>query len=243
MFTCCWRFRRNTRLVRWPGISKAKARSAAGCTCYIFQNRESLIANVGNEYKVDSLLANLQTKIFCQNTGRSNDWASSLLGERWEQILSTGIGHSQYATEPSHASSNVNMNQQKRYFVEPAEFTVLRRGGSAGAYQVEIIVYFGGRVFSDGLPYQRIRIDQRTGHAAGRAPRFESASAAVGPLGRVRSTANIFARISKSGLLCSKDFQRFLWPTGYKGSKPKESLSKFMRLRGGLPGRRARPSR
>jgi hypothetical protein len=144
---------------------QAVARSAAGCTCYIFQNRESLIANVGNEYKVDSLLANLQTKIFCQNTGRTNEWAAGLLGERWEKTLSTAVGRSGHMDD-RYASSNVNVSQHRRHFVEPAEFTVLKRGGPASSYQVEVIVYFGGRVFGDELPYRRIRIDQRTGDAS-----------------------------------------------------------------------------
>src|SRR5271170_5689708 len=97
----------------------------------------TLIANVGNEYKVDSLLANLQTKIFAQNTGRTNEWASGLLGERWENTISTGVGHSGHHNAERVASSNVYVSEQKRSFIEPAEFTVLRRGGPANDFQVE----------------------------------------------------------------------------------------------------------
>jgi hypothetical protein len=54
------------------------------------------------------------------------------------------------------------VSHQRRYFVEPAEFTVLRRGGAANENIVEAILYVGGHVFNDGLPFRRIQIDQRT---------------------------------------------------------------------------------
>jgi hypothetical protein len=145
---------------------QAVARSAGGCTVYLTQNRESYLRVLGNEAAVDSLLGNLQLKAFCQQSSpTTNSWAARLLGERWQKILSTNVGHSGRASEERYASSNVNVNQQRRYFVEPAEFTVLKRGGDANDYQVEVVLYLGGHVFSDGLPYRRIQIDQRSSHA------------------------------------------------------------------------------
>jgi hypothetical protein len=145
---------------------QAVARAAGGCTVYLTQNRESYLRVLGNEAAVDSLLGNLQLKAFCQQSSpATNAWAARLLGERWQKILSTNVGHSG-STEERYASSNVNVSQQKRHFVEPAEFTVLRRGGAPNDFQVEVVLYLGGHVFKDGLPFRRIRIDQRTGRAS-----------------------------------------------------------------------------
>lgn len=62
---------------------QAVARSAAGCTVFLTQNRESYRRVLGNTDAVDSLLGNLQAKFFCQNSGETNEWAAKLLGERW----------------------------------------------------------------------------------------------------------------------------------------------------------------
>jgi hypothetical protein len=146
---------------------QAVARAAGGCTVYLTQNRESYLRVLGNEAAVDSLLGNLQLKAFCQQSSpATNAWAARLLGERWQKIISTNVGHSGRSTEERYASSNVNVSQQKRHFVEPAEFTVLRRGGAPNDFQVEVVLYLGGHVFKDGLPFRRIRIDQRTGRAS-----------------------------------------------------------------------------
>jgi hypothetical protein len=142
---------------------QAVARAAGGCTVYLTQNRESYLRVLGNEAAVDSLLGNLQVKAFCQQSSpETNAWAARLLGEHWQKILSTNVGHSGPSMQERYSSSNVNVSQQRRYFVEPAEFTVLRRGGTANDYQVEVVLYLGGHVFSDGLPFRRIQIDQRT---------------------------------------------------------------------------------
>lgn len=146
---------------------QAVARAAGGCTVYLTQNRESYLRVLGNEAAVDSLLGNLQLKAFCQQSSpATNAWAARLLGERWQKILSTNVGQSGRSTEERYASSNVSVSQQKRHFVEPAEFTVLRRGGAPNDFQVEVVLYLGGHVFKDGLPFRRIRIDQRTGRAS-----------------------------------------------------------------------------
>jgi NAD(P)-dependent dehydrogenase (short-subunit alcohol dehydrogenase family) len=146
---------------------QAVARAAGGCTVYLTQNRESYLRVLGNEAAVDSLLGNLQLKAFCQQSSpATNAWAARLLGERWQKILSTNVGQSGRSTEERYASSNVSVSQQKRHFVEPAEFTVLQRGGAPNDFQVEVVLYLGGHVFKDGLPFRRIRIDQRTGRAS-----------------------------------------------------------------------------
>ena len=122
------------------------------------QNREGFRRVLGNDDAVDSLLANLQCKMWCQNSGETNEWAARLLGERWTKTISTNIGHSAPASEEARAS--VTRSDQRRYYVDPAEFTVLRRGGTANHLKVDAIVYNGGHIFAGGLPYTRLTFDQ-----------------------------------------------------------------------------------
>ena len=154
---------------RFDSEYQATARSAGGCTVYLTQNRESFRRVLKNNDAVDSLLGNLQAKFFCQNSGETNEWAAKLLGERWVKINSTNVGQSRSdgilpAQQPGSFNSGLSRSEQRRYFVEPATFTTLKRGGELHNFQVEVIVYNGGNLFSDGnetLPYKLITFNQR----------------------------------------------------------------------------------
>jgi hypothetical protein len=143
---------------------QAVARSAGGCTVYLTQNRESLRRVLGNDDTVDSLLGNLQAKFFCQNSGDTNEWAAKLLGERWINVLSSNVGRG----AEGGASSGISRSEQHRYFVEPARFATLKRGGPNNSFQVECIVYNGGQQFlginSEGkqelLPFKMLTFNQ-----------------------------------------------------------------------------------
>ena len=146
---------------------QAVARSAAGCTVFLVQNRESLLRVLKSPAAVDSLLANLQCKFFCQNAGETNEWAAKLLGERWLKITSTNAGQSRNEAAPTpgggNTSAGVARNDQRRLFVEPSVFTMLKRGGPLHKFQVEAIVYNGGHLFANGneaLPYRLITFNQ-----------------------------------------------------------------------------------
>jgi hypothetical protein len=137
---------------------QAVARSAGGCTVYLTQNRESYRRVLGNDDSVDALLGNLQSKFFCQNSGDTNKWAAELLGERYVSIAGTNVSQGQ---GDKGSSAGVSRSEQKRYFVEPAQFTTLRRGGDVYGYQVEAIVYKGGHLFEDGQPFKLLVFNQR----------------------------------------------------------------------------------
>jgi hypothetical protein len=134
---------------------QAVARSAGGCTVYLTQNRESYRRVLGNDDAVDSLMGNLQAKFFCQNAGETNEWAAKLLGERWQSITGTGSSH-----DGERSTGSVNQSQQRRYYVEPSAFTTLKRGGDIYGRQVEAIVYKGGTIFEDGMPFKKLTFDQ-----------------------------------------------------------------------------------
>lgn len=146
----------------YDGEYQAVARSAGSCTVYLTQNRESYRRVLGNADAVDSLLGNLQCKIFCQNSGETNEWAAKLLGERWLHVNSVNVG--QHDSNTPHQSSGVTRAEQRRYFVEPSQFTTLRRGGAANNYLVDAIVYNGGYEFKTSgelLPYRLLTFNQK----------------------------------------------------------------------------------
>ena len=146
---------------------QAVARSAGGCTVYLTQNRESYRRVLGNSDSVDSLLGNLQAKIFCQNSGETNEWAAKLLGERWLDITSTNASVNT-GLEENRQTAGVGRSAQRRYYVEPAHFTTLKRGGHSNNFKVEAIVYNGGNQFtstkngkSEALPFTLLTFNQR----------------------------------------------------------------------------------
>ena len=145
---------------------QAVARSAGGCTVYLTQNIASYRRVLKNNDAVESLLGNLQAKFFCQNSGETNSWASQLLAERWIKVTSTNVGqqsHDRNQDQTPH-SSGVSRSEQKRHFVEAAQFTTLKRGGALHNYRVEAIVYNGGHLFEGGaeaLPYKLLTFNQR----------------------------------------------------------------------------------
>lgn len=131
---------------RFDAEYQAVARSAGGCTVYLTQNRESYRRVLKDDDSVDALLGNLQCKIFCQNTGGTNEWAAGLLGEAWMQVYGSSIGHQQGHTDQGHGtpSAGVTISEQRKFLVEPSRFTTLRRGGPKNNFLVDCIVYNGG---------------------------------------------------------------------------------------------------
>lgn len=150
-------------LSRGDSEFQAVARASAGCTVYLAQNINQYRKRLGDDDAFESFIANLQTKVFHQATGPTCKWAAELLGEEWKPITSTNVGRSNpqaIGAEPT-SSAGVSRSEQRRYLVEPATFTTLKRGGPAYGYQVEAIVYKGGHIFSDGKPYTLLTFNQR----------------------------------------------------------------------------------
>jgi hypothetical protein len=61
-------------------------------------------------------------------------------------------------------TGGVNINEQKRAYIEPAEFQKLRRGGKANGYEVDTIVFAGGKMFAgdrEPQPFKKLAFDQR----------------------------------------------------------------------------------
>jgi len=147
---------------------QAIARSAGGCTVYLTQQRESFRRVLKNNDAVDNLLANLQVKIFCQNSSpETNGWASALLGERFVKVTGTSTGRNVQQAETGESggsNTGVSRHDERRWYVEPATFATLRRGGPANDLRVDCIVYAGGKLFpgegGEMMPYKKLRFRQ-----------------------------------------------------------------------------------
>jgi hypothetical protein len=151
---------------------QAVARSAGGCTVYLTQQREGIRRMLKSDDATDNLLANLQTKFFCQNSGETNQWAADLLGQRYVRITSTNVGRSgppgaDNMLAEASGQAGIQRSEQLRHFIEPSRFTTLKRGGPSNDYQVEAVAYCGGRLFGRGgaepLPYQLLTFRQKHG--------------------------------------------------------------------------------
>jgi len=144
------------------------ARSGGGITVYITQNYSNIREALGSDERAESLCSNLLVKIFCQNTGETNSWASRLIGERFVTIASTNVGrgggvqsgHRSDAT--SHAG--ISRSEQKRAWIEAEVFQTLRRGGKANGYLVDAVVFIGGQMFenrNEPQPFKLLSFRQR----------------------------------------------------------------------------------
>ena len=150
-------------LSRGDSAFQAVARASAGCTVYLAQNVNQYRKRLGDNDGFESFIANLQTKFFHQNTGPTCKWASELLGERWESIIGTTSGTSTPHAVEADGSTNASatVSEQHRFLVEPSAFTTLKRGGPAYAFEVEALLYKGGHIFRNGMPYKRMLFRQR----------------------------------------------------------------------------------
>ena len=124
-----------------------------------------------NNDAVDSLLATCRQNSFAKirarrTNGRPNFWANAGCISPAPMSASPRMNTcSKPRAKRGQAFQRVSRAaQQRRFFVEPARFTTLKRGGALNNFQVEAIVYNGGNLFHDGrepLPYKFITFNQK----------------------------------------------------------------------------------
>ncbi|MBL7814715.1 MAG: TraM recognition domain-containing protein [Saprospiraceae bacterium] len=125
---------------------QATARSSRACTVYLTQNLPNYYAEMGGEhskYRVDSLVGNLQTKIFHANSDpTTNEFAANVIGKTWQKRDNSSMS-------VGGQSFNVSEGQSEVYDYEviPQIFTKLRKGGDANGGIVEGIVFQNGRIW------------------------------------------------------------------------------------------------
>jgi hypothetical protein len=139
---------------------QATARSSRACTVYLTQNLPNYYAEMGgahSKYRVDSLVGNLQTKIWHANSEpETNSRASEIIGKSWQvrQSQSMNMGKESFSMGES---------QQESYDFDviPQAFTRLRKGSPANNFAVDAIVFQSGRVWSNGRTFYPAVFDQR----------------------------------------------------------------------------------
>ena len=125
---------------------QATARSSRACTVYLTQNFPNYYAEFGGQkgkYRADSLVGNLQTKIFHANSDpETNKFAAETIGKSWQvrqgQSTSTGF---------MGATIGRSSQESFDYDAPPQEFTKLRKGGPHNNLEVEAVVFQNGRVW------------------------------------------------------------------------------------------------
>lgn len=117
------------------------ARSAGCSTIYLTQNIQNYYLRMG-EAATLSMLGNLQTKIFHQNTDHAtNEYGSQIIGRRWVDVRGRGID----------AEGKVSLSGQDQQInkIEPEAFNLLRTGGIENRKIVEAFALKGGRVWRE----------------------------------------------------------------------------------------------
>jgi len=133
---------------------QATARSSRACTVYLSQNLPNYYASLGGgdkaKHEVDSLMGNLQTKIFHANGDSvTNTWAAETIGKGL-QFLSNYSSSSVDSgiMGVGETNSTAGGSQSRDYLIQPAEFTTLLKGGFENNLCVEGIVFQGGKVWN-----------------------------------------------------------------------------------------------
>lgn len=128
---------------------QATARSSRACTVYLTQNLPNYYAEMGGSHsksRVDSLIGNLQTKIWHANSDpQTNTHAADTIGKSWQtkETISSNASIESLSTGQSTQESF-------DYDVIPQEFTRLKKGSPINHFWVEGYVFQNGRIWSNG---------------------------------------------------------------------------------------------
>lgn len=128
---------------------QATARSTKSCTVLLTQNLPNYYAEMGGEhskYRVDSLVGNLQTKIWHANSDpETNKHAADTIGQSWQTRQNIG-----QSVSGNSFSVNTGQSESFDYDVPPQTFTKLRKGGERYDSLVDAVVFQNGRQWQNG---------------------------------------------------------------------------------------------
>lgn len=140
------------------------ARSSRTATVYLTQNLPNLLAELGGsgrgKARVDSLLGNLQTKLWHQNSDpETNRWAAEILTKGKTTRISTNAGFSFGSGDGGSGGSSEQ--ELIDYEVQPREFLKLAKGGPEYDAIVTAVLFQGGREFPNGRHWLPVGFDQQ----------------------------------------------------------------------------------
>lgn len=140
---------------------QATARSSRACTVYLTQNLPNYYAEMGgthSKHRVDSLVGNLQTKIWHANSDpETNNHAAETIGKSWQIRQSSGQSYG------GGDSLNISSSSQESfdYDVIPQRFTWLRKGGPFNDFEVDAVIFQNGRIWSNSKTYLLTTFNQK----------------------------------------------------------------------------------
>jgi hypothetical protein len=144
-------------------IFQTTARSSRACTVYLTQNYSNYLSALGGESakpKVDSLLGNLQTKIFHQNSDTvTNQWAAEVIGRRFQYRYGSSNSHSYGIGSENHTTTE-SEQQVIDLEVQPREFTLLWKGGTKYQGLTRAVIFQGGRIWANGKTWKHVVFNQ-----------------------------------------------------------------------------------
>lgn len=144
---------------------QAVARSARACTVYLSQNLSNYYSVLGAQGhdEANALLGNFQTKMFHAADHVTHQYAADTIAQAWTTAynFNTSMQNGQ-AQSGSASQMGGGGSQIMQYKVQPAEFTVLKKGGPKNNLIVEAIVFQGGRIWNaTGETYLKVRFKQQ----------------------------------------------------------------------------------
>lgn len=145
-------------------IFQTTARSSRACTVYLTQNYSNYLSALGGESarsKVDSLLGNLQTKIFHQNSDTvTNQWAAELIGRKLQYRFNSSSSET-YGIGQRSSTTTEGEQQVIDLEVQPREFTCLWKGGTEYQGLTRAILFQGGRIWGNRKTWKHVVFQQK----------------------------------------------------------------------------------
>lgn len=135
---------------------QSTARSSRVATVYLTQNISTMRAAFGNdqaEALTDALTGNLQTKFFCANGDPvTNEWAATIIGRTRQFFVNASQSQTDDWTNmlfgQSETQRSSGVSEQMEFELPPRCFTTLRTGGPKNRWQVDTVMFQGGRQFA-----------------------------------------------------------------------------------------------
>lgn len=138
---------------------QATACITRACTVYLTQNLPNYYAVMGgaqSKYRVDSLIGNLQTKIYRANSDpMTNEHAADTIGKSWQLRKTSGESFG-----VDYFNVNSGSNESFDYDVPPQSFTRLRKGGGQNNRIVDAIIFQNGRTWRNDKTYLFAQFNQ-----------------------------------------------------------------------------------
>jgi len=133
----------------YDSMFQSTARASRACTVYLTQNLPSYFSVFGganSRSDAEAFLGNLQTKIFHANGDpTTNNWAAESIGRKRQMTYYGGTSESVSQSRNAGINQSAGGSQVMEYLVQPQTFTMLRTGGEECDYEVDGIIFQGGR--------------------------------------------------------------------------------------------------